>query len=517
MYIRKSIQIVAAIDIGSNYIRMSIAEITDESKFYMLEDLIKASNIGKEIFSSGNLSIKTINETCNILKGFSQLMKDYRIRNYRAVSTTGLRECENNEYIIDYIRLKTGINVEIINTAQERFLSYKALRYHLPESSLLGSDSSLIINVTSGGIEVSLYKEGNLNFTEYIKLGSLRLREILADLEPKTMDFPGVMEEFIESKIYLLKSTIENLGVKNFIGLGGELSTIWKLCNNNSNKKDNVLFIKKDDLYKLYGKMHNMNNDQIMHEYGVSRKEAEILLPSVILFQCFLKLTKAKGIHAPITSLRHGILYDMLDEFFHVPGKEKSYTDIISSVWYIAEKYKVDKNHASFVEKISLSIFDQTQRLHKFSDRERLYLRIAAILHDTGNYVHFSEHAVHTYNIIRIRNIMGLSDKELILIANIARYHSYDMPRYDHENYMILNDTDKIIVSKLAAILTLAESLDISHRQKITELKISVSSDKLYFNIQSNMDTILEEWDFMNNAPFFQKVMGITPEIKHKG
>lgn len=512
---KNNFELIAAIDVGSNYIRMSIAQAGSDGRIEIIEDLTKPTDIGRDCFSKGRVSVKTMHQTCDTLKGFVKLIKDYRIKKYRAVSTTGIREAENQEFILEHIRLSTGLEIEVINQAQERFLMYKGLKHQLQEDPILVSKCTLIINITSGGIEVSIYENGNLMMTEYIKLGSLRLKELLSGLESKTSDFPGIMEEFIESKIYLLKSMFKNMKIDYFLGLGGELSTIYTLsCGDISSEK---IYIKKERLEKLYSELKHMSSDQIIEKYDISRKQEEILLPSVILFNSFLRLTRAQGIHAPMISLRHGILYDMADEIFSTQGSSSSKNDIISSTWYLAEKYGVVKKHAAFVEKMSLSIFDQTWKLHKLGERERLYLNVAAILHDIGNYINISNHDINSYNIISTQNIMGFSDSELNLIANIARYHSKDIPDHSHPNYNFLDNMGKIIVSKLSSILKLAEAIDISHTQKIDNIEINFSGDTLNFILHTKKDILLERWDLQNNLEFFEEIMGIETTIKSKG
>lgn len=339
---------------------------------------------------------------------------------------------------------------------------------------------------------------------------------MLLELENMTVDFPKVMEEYIESKIYFLKHII-NDNIRNFIGLGGELKTIFGMCYGVGEDDKSNLFIEKDELKKLYKKLSEMNSEEIIDKYKITAKQEEMLLPSVILLNSFLRLTKAAGINAPLTTLRHGILFDMADEIFHTERKKNFQKDIISSVWYIAKKYGVIKSHAAYVEKLALEIFDQTGRLHKLGDRERLFLQVAAILHDSGNYVSFSEHDFHSFNVIRKQNIMGFSTDELFVIANIARYHANDMPSNSHDNYRLLSYREKIVVSKLASILKLAESLDISHAKKIDKLETTLSGDELIFTIYAKANTLLEEWDFMNNAHLFEEIMGIKLIIKSRG
>lgn len=511
MTAKKDFHIVASINIGANYLHMIIAEINSDKKFNILEDLTKPSNIGRDTYSSKRISIETIQQTCNDLKGFAMLMKDYRIKTYKAVSTSGIREAENREYIVEQIRLSSGIKVDIINTAEESLLNSKALRSHMPKSGFLTADSSLVVNVTSGGMEISMFKKGSLDYTEYMKLGSLRLSEILSDLETMTMDFPKIMEEFIESKIHILKPRIQSFNAVSFIGIGGELDVIAKLCGRESH---NTTFIERDQLFKLYEKMKSMSSNQIIQTYGINRKEAKLILPSVILFKCFISLTKAPGIYAPMLSLCHGLLSNMAENLY---DENSDNDEIINYAWYIADKYCIDKTHLAYIEKISLQIFDATMRLHKLDSKERLYLRVAAILHNVGKFVNFSEPDMQTYDIILNQKVMGFSKEKLVLIANIARYHGQAIPSHKDENYLTLSEKEKITVSKLVAILKLAESIDISHKQKISHIEINLSQDKLLFKIKSTEDTLLEEWDFIHNALFFHEVMGIKPEFKRRG
>lgn len=507
---KKDKEVVAAIDVGSNSLRMSIAELSEDGNINVLEDVNMPTTIGRDTFASGRISPETIKMTCESLSGFSKLMKDYRVKTYKAIATSGLREADNRDYIIEQIRLISGINVEIINVVQERFYVYKALRNHLIGTEDNNLKDTIIVNITSGGVEISIYDEAGLKFTEYLKMGPLRLREILFELENKTISFPKVMEEYIDSKIFILKSKIKSMQIKKYIGLGGELGAISEILN----IKDSN-FIQNNKIEKLYLKLREMNTEQIMEQYKLNSNTAELLLPAILLFNSFLKLTNVSGIYAPSISLRQGILFDLSENLYDIPGKRTSEHDIINSVWYIAEKYGVDKNHAAYVEKMAKIIFEKTWKWHRLGDREKLYLEVAAILHDTGNFVSFFEHGTHSYNIIRTQNIMGFSDRDLEIIANIARYHTSKIPTYSDQNYFALKHKEKIIVSKLSAILKIAESMDSSHLQKIDQIETNVSNDVLFIKLISNNDILLEKWDIMNNVNFFQEVMGI--EIKLKG
>lgn len=509
-------EVVAAIDVGSNLIRMLIAEITPEGTVINLEDLRKSAQIGRDTFNIGKVGSDAINDTCEILNGFSKVMDDYMVKKYRAVSTSGIREASNREYVLDRIKFNTGLDVQIINDAEERFIMYKAIWSHMKHVHKMQQEGVLTINVGSGGIEVSVFSDGHLKFTEYIKAGPLRLREMLADIEKTTLGFPYIMEEFIESKIMSLRGYIEKLNIKNFIGLGGGLATIFKLCLPKEDVKEDK-FMTKQVLGSFCSDIFNKTPEMLVEEYNIPKARADILLPSTIIFTKFLGMTSSQGIYAPMVSLRHGIIADIADEWLESKRKDDSIEDIVSSVWFIAQKYGVDRAHTRQVRDLALSIFDSTKRIHRLGEKEKLYLHIASILHDVGEFISINNHHVHSYNIIRSQDIIGLSNDELNIVANAAMYHFDENPSRQHQNYKELDGREKVVVSKLAAILKLSEALDVTHKQKIKEIKISSVDRIINFEYRSSENTLLEEWTFKQNALFFEEVMGYKPIIKNRG
>ncbi len=507
---------VAAIDVGSNFLRMMIAEISDSGKILPLEDVWKPTQIGRDTFAAGEISIQSIHDLCNTLKGFQSLMRDYRVKHYHAVATSGLREAQNREYVVDQIRVRTGLNVDIINNAEERFYEFKALRDNLANIPQMRHEGIMIISIGMGGVEISVYNQGMLQFTEYVKVGSLRLREILADLERLTLDFPRVIEEFLESKIYLLESVNNNMEIKNVIGLGGELTSILNLGRINKFTQEEK-YLHRSVLEKIYNRLHTMTTEQIISTYRLHRNEAEILVPSAVIFRRFLRTTKAEGIHVPMVSLRHGLLANMVDEWHDTVRKYDFINDIVSSVRHLGRKFHFDEKHAAQVENLSLNIFDQIKRCHKLGERERLYLQVAAILHDVGKFININQHDMHSCNIMRYQEIMGFSNRELNLVANIARYHSEECPHRWQENYRWLAEGDKIVASKLAAIIKLADALDISHKNQVESLEVSLIGRDICFHINVRGDILLETWAFNNQSTFFEEVYGLKPILKRKG
>lgn len=512
---KKGYEIVGTIDVGSNNIRMLIAEIKRDDTVKILDELKHDTHIGRDTFSVGRISLETLRETCGVLSDFAKVMKEYGVRKYRAVSTSGIREAENREYVLEQIKLKSGIDVEIINSAEERFVTYKAIRYKVENVRKARQEGLLIVNIGSGGIEVSVYEDGSLGLSEYIKIGSLRLREILSDLERMTMDFPKVMEEYIESKIYLIEEVIKEKKLKNIIGLGGGLGTLLDLSGDLSGQASDEQ-ISREMLGRIYKTVGELSTEQIARKYGLDLQDAKLILPSVIIFKRFMDLTEAGAMFSPRVSLRHGLVAQMVDKHTETERKLDFENDIISSARYIAGKYRIDQPHAKRVEDLSVNIFDSTRTAHKMKNKDRMLLRVASILHDAGKYANFDNHNLHSYHIIKASNLISFSNRELNIIACIAYFHSGNFPGAWSEFYRGLYYKDKIRVSKLAAILRLADALDNSHKQKIDRINIKRKKDEVIFNVYTDEDIILEDWTFRQNADFFEEVMGLRPVLKRK-
>lgn len=507
-------EIIAGIDVGSHALRMKIAEIQENGKIRTLDLLRQPISLGKDTYTMGRVSFETVDKTCDILKGFKQLIKDYHIKNYRAVATSAIREAENKDYIVDQIKLKTGLHIDVIDNAEERFLTYKAIRENLVDHEKLRKEGVLVVDIGSGSIEVSGYKKNNLAFSQNIKLGSLRLREILSSIESRTLNFPQILQEYIISNIDGLRNGWFEEEFLHFIALGGETRIIHKLCNKQAGR--NLKYIRKEDFKAFYENVLYKPTHLIVKEYEVPLERANVLVPSMIILKKFFDMTKAEGVYVPLVSLRDGIISDLIDRKYKTKRSFDFMEDVIWQARYLGKRYGYDQAHAEDVERKSLQIFDALKTLHGLDDRERLLLRFATILHDIGKFINSHAHYHHSYRIIKGSNFIGISKEELEIVSNIARYHSNLAPSYTHQSFYQLSEKNRVIIAKLVAIIRIADALDKSHQQKIKHIKIRLQEKEVIITVETTKNILLEEWTFETKSEFFKEVFGITPILKIK-
>jgi len=529
---KKNSEIIAAIDIGLHSLKMKIARIKNDHSIKTIEDLRYPIPLGIDTFTKGNISYDSVREVCRILKGYHLKLKEYDVEHYRIIGTNAIREAKNRDFIINHIKMITGFDIEILDISMARFLTYKAVRGNLEHFTRIRKEGAFLVGVSAGSSEVSVYKADHLQCSLSIRIGSLRIREMLSDLQKKTIEFYKILEEYVESILEAFHLSQRLDKVNHFIAIGGEIANISRVCNFNQPKRLNK--IKRNDFINLYKELvsrstdyfslpvendkHFLNTPEIdlVKKYRIPQDMIDLFLPSVIIYKKFLELSQAKCIELPLISFRDGILQDIMERKFPSSGDNYYTKDIIDSVRYLAERYSCDTKHYEDVTRKVLKLFDSLKKLHCLKRRERLLLEIASILHDCGNYISLTDHYKNSYQIVMSSSLIGITSRELHIIANVAYYHSHVEPSEHDRNFHQLEYGERLIVSKLVSLLKIANALDKSHLQKINDLEIKSIDHYIDCYIKSDKNPYLEEWAFHSRAGYFQKVFGIPVQFKLK-
>jgi len=507
-------EIIAAIDVGSHAICMKIGELKENGEFRELENFRKIETLGHDTFNYGKISFKSVEKVCNILKIFKGTMNDYDIKYYKAMATSAIREASNRDYIVDQIKLKTGLDINVIDNSEEQYLIHKAIKHKLDNYERIIEEGAVIVVIGAGSIQITIYKDSNLISSQNVKMGALRIKEVLSTFENETIKYHKILDEYITANFEGLDFFNEDNFCKHFIAVGGEISLIRKVI---GIKEENYSFssLSYEQFISLLKNLSCKSSEEIMENYNVKKERAEVIIPSMMLFEKFIVRTDADVMLIPDISLTDGIIINLFEEMNKPKITSKIYQDIITNAKVFAEKFHYNATHCETVCNNAVILFDELKSIHGLED-EKILLITASILHDIGKYINVNDHHIHSYEIIRSIKLFGMSKEQMILVANIARYHSEDVPKYEDSNFNVLSEEDRLKVAKLVAIIRLADALDRSHKQKITIKSVKVKERKVIIKCLSNQNTQLEEWTFKTKALFFQEVFGITPVLNVK-
>jgi exopolyphosphatase/guanosine-5'-triphosphate,3'-diphosphate pyrophosphatase len=193
--------------------------------------------------------------------------------------------------------------------------------------------------------------------------------------------------------------------------------------------------------------------------------------------------------------------------------------DRMREVRRFAAKCNYEKPDSEHVATLSLRIFDQMrERLAEsaawlFTDENRQLLEGAALLRDIGYLVNYARHHKHTYHLIVHSDIGGFAPREVEIIANVARYHRRALPKKSHPNFQNLSADDRKIVRGLAAILRIADGLDRTHTQSVTDVHVELHDGDAAFVIASPTSPAVNIWGAERKARLFEQVFGAVPRF----
>lgn len=502
----------AAIDVGSNEISLKIYEVSKKNGINELDHLRHTMELGSEAYTKGKISHTLVDEVCEVLTDFTEKMKEYQAVDYTAYATSALREAVNNVLVLDQIKLRTGLKVKILSNSEQRFLCYKAIALKETAFNRIIEKGTAIVDVGSGSMQISLFDKQALVSTQNIKLGSLRIRDILSNLENQTDNFQNLVSEYMDNDILTYRDLfLQDNKIKNIIAVGDQLNELLQY----TDKKKRMDSINRDDFDKLYQMISNKSVEQISKELQISREQAALVLPTALIYHKIFAETKADAMWISGITLCDGIVAEYAEKKEKIVPNHNFSEDIVMAARNIAQRYHCNTAHTNNVEYIALNVFDKIRKLHGLGKRERLLLQIAIILHNSGEYINMNAVPENSYKIIMSTEIIGISHQEREIMASLVRFNIDNFPKYTQ----LIDGMDKdtyIKISKLTAILRIANAMDKSHKQKFSNIKIALNDNTLTITADTLEDITLERGLFNRKADFFEEVYGIRPILKQK-
>lgn len=508
-------QQIAAIDVGSHSIQMKVGEINRKGEYRELEHFYKTTGIGRDTFTDGKISFESVDKLCELLEVFARVIRDYQIKHYKAVATSAVREAGNRDYIIDQVKQKTGIEINVLSNSEEQFYHHRALKSHLKEIQYDFSENTLMIVLGAGSIQITAYHGGTLHSTQNIKIGALRLREVFGSMEKELLDFQTVIEEYIKANLEAIDIFREKLRYKNLIVVGGEIELLNQIQKKLLKQEESIFAV--DKLEKIYQKIMHHTVAELEEKYSIPYERAEILHPILMLLKNIVDQVGANQIYLSGISLNDGLIDELHEKIYSLTSKTTYAGDILENARELASRFYYNEFHQRTVEEYAGFIFQKTKRLHGLNEEE-LLMRASIILQDTGKAFEQSNHSKHSYRIIKSLEILGLSEREVNIIAGVAGYHTSQQPKMSDYQYRTLSQQDRILVAKLTAIIGLAGAMDKSHQRKYKLQSVNIKNKELIIGATTTFltNTALEEWSFKKKADFFKEVFGIMPILKIK-
>jgi len=503
----------AAIDIGSYEVSMKIMEMSPKIGIRELDHIRHSMELGKDTYGKHKISNEMLEELCGVLTDFARIMKEYQVDDYRACATSAIRETKDCLLILDKIRVRTGIEVEVLSNSEQRFLGYKSIASREESFQKIIQKGTAIVDVGGGSIQISLFDKDVLVSTQNLRLGTMRIRERLAEVENRTTHFADIIEEMINNELKSYKRLyLKDREIKHMILVGNYITRFISP----EKGMTNISFT-REEYAKLYQEVINRTPQEMAQKVGIGSENMSLVLPALIIYKRLIEETGVETIWISGRNLCDGLAYDYAERKKIFKSSHNFENDIIEAAKNIAKRYQSNKNHLAGTEYLALTIFDKMKRLHGMNKRERLLLQIAVILHDCGKYISMNRTAECSYQIVMATEIIGLSHREREIIASAIRFNTEEFVSFEEFAHgSSLDRNDYLLTAKISAILRVANAMDRSHRQKFKNVKVTLKERELLVVVDTVEDITLEQGLFSGKAEFFETIYSIRPVIRQK-
>jgi exopolyphosphatase/guanosine-5'-triphosphate,3'-diphosphate pyrophosphatase len=505
-------QKIAAIDTGSNALRLVVGTLDDNWRVEPVEYVRTPIRLGEDVFTNGTHAIlreTTIQQAVDAFIQFRRIIDDFGVSRLRAVGTCAVREAQNSEILIDRIAQTSGINLEVINGDEEARLVHMAVASAME----LGEKRAVLVDIGGGSVELTVTKGANIISTNSLNLGTVRLLQQLngKNGSGSTQTFAKLLHKLTESARRRIEQEIGGEKIDICVATGGNVEEIGKL-RQRIFKRDDDRSVTLEELDKLIDQLERMSVRERIRRLDMRPDRADVILPASLVLKLVADICGVKEILIPNVGLKNGILIDMARSM----AQEKQLPDraqVWESAMRIGRKYQFDLEHGSLISKLAGRLFDQSMRLHLMDGEERLILEIGALLHDVGHFINTVDHDQHGYYILKANHVIGLSERQQEMVAGLVQFHRKGLPYRDEAISPKLSQKDRLTVTKLCAFLRLADALDTSHTQRVTDAILSQSISGWRLRLVGQDDLSLEKWSVMKRRILFQDIFGVSLDV----
>jgi exopolyphosphatase/guanosine-5'-triphosphate,3'-diphosphate pyrophosphatase len=493
----------AAIDIGSNSVRMLAAETAPGRPTRILAAERQVTRLGAGVFLDGRIPAETIDLVCEDLARMAQVYRKLDVVGVRAVATSAVRDASNQQEFLERASQVLGTPVETISGQEEARLIHLGVEARWPQQD----KRVLIVDVGGGSAEVIPADHGALSEAFSKPLGAVRLTEVFLKSDPPSPLELHRMNEYIEEK---LATPLRRIGVGPFDRLIATSATAAAIvCAVNRvrrSRRDEADRLKATlaQIRRFYREICERDLAARRKIVGIGPKRAELIVAGAAVFLRVLELFHQPSLHYSAAGVRDGIIADLTARGV---GRELSMLtrDQRRAVEQMARRYGVQVTHARKVADLARRLFESLQSLHRLPPSFGKLLEAAGYLHDIGHYVSDTAHHKHSYYLVINSDLPGFTDTERQMIALLCRYHRRAMPVPRHSPFQTLDPEARRAILLLTPLLRIADSLDRSHDQRVSDLQVQLRNASVAIALESGQDTDLEMWAAERVADSFRE------------
>lgn len=495
---------LAAIDVGTNSIRLVVAEGRRDGTYRVLTEEKETARLGKDLATSGRLNPAAVERSLEALRRMKQIAQGYQVRDLRVIGTCAVREAADGPDYCRRAQREIGLDIEVITAEQEARLAF----FSVARGFNLEGKNVAVADIGGGSTEIILASGNIIEDIHATPLGAVRMTDLYANGQDLADGgFPILIEGIDRELRRFTKKRI--FWPHLLIGSGGTFTSLAEMVMAGKGQTGLPLRgyeVTHAEVGHLLDRLRKMPPKARRGVPGLSPDRADIIVAGVAIVDCLMRRFKVNRLQVHDRGVRDGLLLTMLDQS---PGKPAGDGhDSEAAIDRFAANCGVDLAHARHVARLAGQIFSQIMGEADLATGDRPLLDAASRLQDVGYLINYEKHHKHSYHLILNSRLDGFQPHQLELIANIARYHRGKEPKKKHENFKRLSSKDQDRVRKLAAIVRLAGGFDRSNTRQVREIIVSVGPREIVMRAVADEPPEVDLWAARRRAKAFENAFG---------
>jgi len=484
-------QRIAVIDLGSNTNRLVVLN-TQVGYSYRLEDQVREVVRLRHGMTEQGLSEDAFERGFSTMRLFKNFCDSTRVSKVIAVATSAVREAANGPLFVQQVREEIGLELRVLTGEQEAY--YDTLGA-LNEVSI---QRGVILDIGGGSIQLSEVRKRRFQQGVSLTLGALALTERFVTHDPVTTDEYAALQKEIERQLDTVKWLKKQDG-KPLIGVGGTIRNLAKIQSENDGYPLYTLHgfvLKRESVEESIKLFKKLPVDERKNIPGLTPDRADIILPGAMTL---LEVMKRMDVNEIAVS-EHGVREGVFLEYFWEHLDPPILPDVRRfSVLNLARFYNYEKEHSNHVRFLAERMFWQLTPLHGYGSKVFDLLDAAALLHDIGRIIDYRGHHKHSQTLVENNGLPGFNPRELALIGLLTRFHRKGNPSIDGYE-MLLDKDDLTLLTRLSAILRMAETLERGRNANVNDVIATWDDDELRLTLITDSYPSVEIWQAERNA-----------------
>ncbi len=505
---------IAALDLGSNSFHLIVVDAHADGSFETLLREKDVLRLADSVATTHRIPPDKVEAAIASVTRLRSMGDALNVDEWVVCATSALREAENGADVVEQIEAETGVGIEVITGVDEARLIFLAVR----ASVMLDKPPAVCIDQGGGSLEVSVGDGTGLLWATSVKLGAVRLTAEFVHSDPPTNAELDAIRARTRELLQPIAAATKRYRPGMLIATSGSLTSLArlaapKLAASTPNGL-HQLTVTADELAKVHKKAQTLSLEERRNLDGLDARRAEIIPAGSVVLEVAMELLGFDEVTVSEWSMREGMVLDAIGHHDAIDWVDPR-SMRRESVQGLVRRYGANAQHAHQVARLATAIFDDLQELHDLSPVDRELLDYAAWLHDIGEHVSMDNHDRHTAYLIEHGKLRGFPPEEVLMLAAIGRFHRRGTPKAStYEPMKQLSDVDRERVTKLTAILRVADGLDRSHDDAVDHVSARRYDDRIEIDPQGTGDLDLERWGVRRKRTLLEKTLGLPVTVR---